>query len=497
MSLNLYGWLVAFTAGMGGFLFGYEVGIINQVFQMNPFKTFFGLQTYDAATDTYTDTSDNADITGWITFTFLIGAAAGACIVSYPSNAVGRKMTIMLGGFLFMIGVTMETIAGNIATLYAGRIIAGLGVGFMSATVPVYISETAETTVRGRLIAIYQFMITIGIFIATCVNSLIIVYYTDSQGDSEWRLAFGLQFIPCTLMMVALIFLPFSPRWLIYMGRSAEGLSVIAKLRSRPEESEAVQNEFKEIVRSVDEEREIGEGTWKQLFLSKEVRYRNFLGITLQFFQQWTGINVILYFGSDLYAKLGFSRTMSVIGFPLINSAVNMVSTLPGMWLVERQGRKWLMVVGGAGMAVSLILVTVFGQIGSDRGTLASLGVGAIFFIELFTFFFAATWGPVPWVYQSEIFPLRHRAKGTSTATVSNWVWNAVVSKVAPLILAKINYYTYIIFGGFCVAMAIFTAIATPETKGLTLEQIEEVFNGEGRKKSEMGEIVQATDIRA
>jgi MFS family permease len=233
---------------------------------MNPFKTFFGLQTYDAATDTYTDTSDNADITGWITFTFLIGAAAGACIVSYPSNAVGRKMTIMMGGFLFMIGVTMETIAGNIATLYAGRIIAGLGepqhsppmgcltiagVGFMSATVPVYISETAETTVRGRLIAIYQFMITIGIFIATCVNSLIIVYYTDSQGDSEWRLAFGLQFIPCTLMMVALIFLPFSPRWLIYMGRSAEGLSVIAKLRSRPEESEVVQNEFKEIVRSV------------------------------------------------------------------------------------------------------------------------------------------------------------------------------------------------------------------------------------------------------
>lgn len=154
----------------------------------------------------------------------------------------------MLGGAAFLVGIAMETIAGNIATLYCGRIIAGVGVGLMSATVPLYISETADTSVRGRLIAIYQLMITIGIFIATCVNSLIIQYYGEGHGDAEWRLAFGLQFVPCALMMTSLLFLPFSPRWLIYMGRSVEGLSVISKLRGKPEESELVQNEYKEIV---------------------------------------------------------------------------------------------------------------------------------------------------------------------------------------------------------------------------------------------------------
>jgi len=488
MGLNIYGWLVAFTAGMGGFLFGYEIGIINQVFQMHPFKTFFSTETL-LADGTYVATAEAADIQGWITFTFLIGAAAGALAVSYPSNAIGRKWTIQMGGGAFLIGIAMETIAGNLATLYLGRIVAGVGVGLMSATVPLYISETAETEIRGRLIAIYQLMITIGIFIATCVNSLIIVYYGDVKGDSEWRLAFGLQFIPCCLMMMALIFLPFSPRWLIYMGRSVEGLAVIARLRQKPEESESVQNEYKEIVKSVDDERDIGEGTWTQLFTDPAVRYRTFLGVTLQFFQQWTGINIILYFGADLFQALGFSFTMSVIGFPLINSAVNMVATLPGMWLIEKSGRKALLVIGGFGMGVSLILVCIFGQIGYNNHTLDTLGIGAITFVLVFVVFFGATWGPVVWVYQSEIFPLRYRAKGTSAATVSNWVWNAVVSKIAPLILAKISYYTYIVWAGFCVIMAIFTIFCVPETKGLTLEQIEVLFGAaEDKKQTELTE---------
>jgi len=488
MGLNIYGWLVAFTAGMGGFLFGYEIGIINQVFQMHPFKEFFGTE-YLAADGTYKATNEAPDIQGWITFTFLIGAAAGAAVVSYPSNAIGRKWTIQLGGVAFLIGIAMETIAGNLATLYLGRIVAGVGVGLMSATVPLYISETAETEIRGRLIAIYQLMITIGIFLATCVNSLIIVYYGDVKGDSEWRLAFGLQFIPCCLMMVALIFLPFSPRWLIYMGRSVEGLAVIARLRQKPEESEAVQNEYKEIVRSVDEERDIGEGSWVQLFTDPAVRYRTFLGVMLQFFQQWTGINIILYFGADLFTALGFSFTMAVIGFPLINAAVNMVATLPGMWLIEKTGRKALLVVGGFGMGVSLILVCIFGQIGKNNNTLGQLGIGAIVFVLVFVVFFGATWGPVVWVYQSEIFPLRYRAKGTSAATVSNWVWNAVVSKIAPLILASINYYTYIVWAGFCVIMAVFTIFCVPETKGLTLEQIEVLFGAaEDKKQVELTE---------
>eukprot|EP01117_Protostelium_nocturnum_P014667 TRINITY_DN5602_c0_g1_i1.p1 TRINITY_DN5602_c0_g1~~TRINITY_DN5602_c0_g1_i1.p1 ORF type:complete len:475 (+),score=128.14 TRINITY_DN5602_c0_g1_i1:151-1575(+) len=473
---------------MGGFLFGYEIGIINQVFVMEPFETAFGLSSRNAA-GVLENTAEKADISGWITFTFLIGAAAGACFVAYPSNAIGRKMTIMLGGGFFLIGVAMETIAGNIATLYLGRIVAGVGVGVMSATVPLYISETSETSVRGRLIAAYQFMITIGIFVATCVNSLIIVYYGDQKGDAEWRLSFGLQFIPCVAMMVSLYFLPFSPRWLSYVGRNDEALGVIAKLRQLPAEHVDVKKEYTEIITAVEEEKSLGEGSWVQLFMDPKVRYRTFLGITLQFFQQWTGINIILYFGTELYEALHFSRQMSIIGFPLVNSAVNMVATVPGMWLVERAGRKFLMVAGGFGMAISLILVTVFGQVDVNR-----LGPGAITFIMVFTIFFASSWGPVVWVYQSEIFPLRYRAKGTAASTVSNWVWNAIVSKIAPLILAKINYYTYLIWGGFCIAMALFALFCVPETKGLTLEQIEVLF---GNTPNDDLKIVRPSDVES
>jgi sugar porter (SP) family MFS transporter len=336
---------------------------------------------------------------------------------------LGRKWTIMLGGISFMVGVAMETVAGNIATLYLGRVVAGAGVGFMSCCVPLYIAETAKTSIRGRLIAVYQFMITIGIFIATCVNSLILKFYGESHGDSEWRLAFGLQFVPCALMLLSLLFLPFSPRWLAYVGRDKEALAVVAQLRGKPDTAESVLEEYEEIVTAVNEEKAIGEGTWVELFIDPAVRYRTFLAISLQFLQQWTGINIILYFGSDLYAALGFSEDMSNIGFPLINNAVNMISTLPGMWLIEVIGRKLLMVVGGLGMAVSLALVCVFGEVGDSQGTLDRLGIGAITFILVFTVFFAATWGPVVWVYQSEIFPLRHRAKGTSAGTVSNWTW--------------------------------------------------------------------------
>jgi MFS family permease len=218
--------------------------------------------------------------------------------VYYPSNLLGRKFTILIGGAAFMVGVAMETVAGNIATLYLGRVVAGAGVGFMSCCVPLYISETAKTSIRGRLIAVYQFMITIGIFIATCVNSLILKYYGDSAGDSEWRLAFGLQFVPCAFMMASLLFLPFSPRWLAYVDREEEALAVVAQLRGKPLDDDSVLAEYKEIIDGVHQEKEIGEGSWLQLFIDPAVRYRTVLAIALQFAQHWTGINVILFFGS-------------------------------------------------------------------------------------------------------------------------------------------------------------------------------------------------------
>jgi len=467
--MKVYSWLIAFASGVGGFLFGYEIGIINQIFTMPNFTTTFGLDYYNSQGQ-LSSTDDADDIQGWITFIFLIGCAVGAAIVSYPCDMIGRKRTIHEGSLFFIVGSILQTSAHNIGTLYAGRFIGGLGIGQMSAVVPLYISETAETEIRGRLISIYQFMITIGIFIASCANSIILTYVT---GEPEWRLAFGLQLIPAAFLVFIIAILPFSPRWLLYKGRTDQARTTLAKLREVPETDSKLQVEFDEINRSVEEDRAIGDAKWSEL-LEPSVLYRCFLGVTLQFFQQWTGINVILYYGSSLFANMGFPAADSSIAFVLADNAINMLATLPGMWLVERTGRRSLLIWGGFVMAFAHYMVCMFVGISDNVDKPAAWG--AIIFVFVFIIAFAATWGPVVWVYQSEIFPLRVRAKGTSVSTVSNWTWNAIISKISPIILKDIDFYTYLIFGSFCVAMGIFAIFAVPETKGKSLEEIDEIF---------------------
>ncbi|PRP83100.1 hypothetical protein PROFUN_09779 [Planoprotostelium fungivorum] len=470
-SINLYGWLVSLTAGLGGFLFGYEVGIINQILTMLPFQLFFNMVEMDPTSGHYINSADRADTEGWITFTFLIGAAAGALFVSYLMNAIGRKRTIILGGSVFLVSVVLQTIATSPSLLYLGRVGAGIAVGLESATVPVYISETAPTAIRGRLIGLYELMINIGIFVATCVNSLIILWVGDQGGNFEWRLSLGLQVIPCVLMMSAMSVMPYSPRYLIYRGDKQQGLKSLAKLRSREISDEFLQREYEEILTSIDEQKRLGEASWKSLFIDRKIRFRTFLGITNQFFQQWTGINVILYFGSTLFDAMGFSPMLANIGFPIINSLIKVFATLPGMYLIEKMGRRKLMIVGGIGMSISLLMVTLFGQIGQSRNTLDTLGTGAITFVLSFTLFFGSTWGPVVWVYQAEVFPLRYRAKAVSASTISNWVWNAIVSKIAPIMMSRHGFMSYLLWAGFCFVMSLYAYFFVAETKGLSLEQ--------------------------
>jgi len=475
--MKLYNWLIAFAAGVGGFLFGYEIGIINQIFSMDDFVLRFGIQHY--VDGELVDTSGGPDIKGWITFIFLIACAVGAAVVSYPADYLGRKRTIHIGSCFFIIGSILQTSAQKLSMLYVGRFVGGLGIGVMSAVVPLYISETAETHVRGSLISIYQLMITIGIFIASCVNSIILTYAT---GEKEWRLAFGMQIIPALFLVLIISTLPYSPRWLLFKGRIDEARATLSKLRELPEKDPGFAAEFEEVNASVEADRAIGTARWGEL-LEPSVLLRLVIGVVLQFFQQWTGINVILYYGTTLFKNMGFSGADSSIAFVIANNAINMLATIPGMWLVERAGRRILFIYGGLIMGFAHFMVTLFVGL-SDHGH-PSLSWGGIVFIFVFLIAFAGSWGPVVWVYQSEIFPLRVRAKGTSVSTVSNWVWNAIISKIAPIMLANITFYTYLIFGGFCVAMAFFALIFVPETKGKALEEIDEIFDNKVGKSKE------------
>ncbi|OQV25459.1 Hexose transporter 2 [Hypsibius exemplaris] len=464
---KFYNYLVAVASAMGGFLFGYEIGIIDQVLHMEGFGLIFGLK--EKLQNTTIDTAQNPEVTGWITSTFLLGCVVGAAVSGVLTDSIGRRFSILIGSLLFVIGGAMQTGASVIGVLYAGRVVSGGGVGLMSAAVPLYIAETAPTETRGRLISIYQLMVTFGILIASCVNAAILSTLT---GELEWRLAMGMQIIPAAILLLLIIILPFSPRWLVAKKRDAEALTVLARLRNAPEKSEVVQTEFRGIKQEQDEEDAAGSVSWLEL-LQKGVRMRVFLGSMLQLFQQWTGINVILYYAATLFTNMGFSMTDSSVTFVVVNAAINFIATFPGMWLVERIGRTKLMIGGGLLMGLSHCLICLF--IGLTP-RLPSLSWGAVIFIYVFTIAFAASWGPVVWVYQSEIFPINCRAKGTSICTISNWAWNAIIAKITPIFFRQISFYTYLIFGGMGFVMAAFVFFFVPETEGKSMEEMDKVF---------------------
>eukprot|EP01113_Clastostelium_recurvatum_P047766 TRINITY_DN8576_c0_g1_i2.p1 TRINITY_DN8576_c0_g1~~TRINITY_DN8576_c0_g1_i2.p1 ORF type:complete len:552 (+),score=101.48 TRINITY_DN8576_c0_g1_i2:29-1657(+) len=473
---NMYSYIVAFAAGMGGFLFGYEIGIIDQVLTMPGFALMFGLKeiSYDdhGGDGILVSTPASADITGWITFSFLVGCVLGAAFSSYLTDAIGRRFSIFGGGTMFMIGGILQAASSSLYMFYTGRFISGMGVGLMSAAVPLFIAETARSSVRGKLISIYQLMITFGIVVASCINAIII---STTSGDLEWRLALAIQVIPAFVLWGLIIILPFSPRWLLMRGKIDLSRRTLARLRSLPVDSPEIEKEFRDILEGYELEKRVGEASLREL-LRKGIRNRVVLAITIQMLQQWTGINVILYYASSIFESMGFGVDNSSKLFVIVNSFVVFFATIPGIWLVERVGRKRCLVVGGLALGLSHLGVALFYGLSLRVQTSPSLAWGAVICIYLFTLSFASTWGPIAWVYQSEIFPLRVRAKGQALGTMSNWVWNAIIAKISPLLLANIGYYTYVIFGGMGIIMCLFVLFFIPETRGRTLEEMDEVF---------------------
>jgi sugar porter (SP) family MFS transporter len=466
MGSSVYSYFVAFASAMGGLLFGYEIGVIGQVLSMFSFNKYFGavLDTLDAdGNHTRTDTYYFSQ--AMVPFTFVVGCCIGAIFSTWSCDAFGRKRPIIFSGVLFLVGGVLQTIATNLTVFYVGRVMGGISIGILSAAVPLYISETSPTEVRGRMISVQQLMITLGIVIANIVNAIIT---SQLQGQElEWRVALAMQNVPALILCLLMFFMPMSPRWLATHDRNSEALSTIAKLRSSSVNAAGVQSEYKEIVESVEFERTIGTGTWGELF-SGTMTKRTFRAFVMQTFQQWTGINVVMYFQGQLVQAMGFNLATAAVPAGIAVSAVNFVSTFPGMYMVERLGRRPLLIWGAVGMAISHLGVMI--------GLKTGFFVIAIIAFFTFIFCFASTWGPVAWVYQSEIFPLRVRSKGTGLATFANWLNNAMIGLFFPYMMASLGENSFLIFTVTCLMMSTFTYFFLPETKGIPLEQMEQIF---------------------
>lgn len=421
-----------------------------------------------------------ADITSWVVTTFLLGCIAGSVLAGWMADAVGRKVSIVLGGLAFTAGGVAQALATSLGMLYASRAVSGVAIGILSMVAPLLIAETAPASQRGMLVALEQLLITVGIFTASVVNAVLYIWFS-SAGDAQWRAALLMQALPGVLLLLVVAPMPRSPRWLASKGRLPAAQAALSRLRGLPPDHPAVTDELAAIRQEIASDTAAAGGvppSWRDL-AAPRARRPIALAVTLQFFQQATGINVALYFAPALWDSLGIDADVAATWLVVANAAVLVVATVPGLLLLEARGygRRGLLIGGGAAMAVMHALVATSIAIaqggGPAAGAFSWVGVGAMF---AFTAAFSATWGPGIWVVQSEVMPLDVRARGGALATLSNWISNAVIGKAAPYCLAAFGPATYGAFAAACVAMTLYVRAYLPETAGVSLEEIGALF---------------------
>ncbi|CAF2604039.1 unnamed protein product [Rotaria sp. Silwood2] len=425
----------------------------------------------------------SSGVSGSVVGLLVVGCFFGALMAGQAGDRLSRKYSIVLFSVIFSIGAAIQAGSFNLIMLLASRFISGVGVGALSMLVPVYQSEIAPKEIRGRLVSLQQWAITIGIAVSFWIN-----YGTDihlSGSSASWRIPLALQIVPAFILGIGILFFPFSPRWLMAHNREDKAMEVLTKIRSASVSSILI--EYNEMKNEIALEREQSVQSYSQLFRAP-LRRRLLLGLGIQLLQQLTGINSIMYYAPEIFKQAGLANRQASLLATGINGCVNILATIPAILFIDKLGRRLVLISGAILMALSMLTIgTVMGIYGhkfvnETTGAVEVLipnktaSYAIIILVYVFVAGFAFSWGPTAWIYCSEIFPLNMRAKGTSLTTAANWAANCAVSFIVPVLLERITYGTYLIFAGFCVIMTILTFLFYPETKGKSLEDMDLVF---------------------
>jgi SP family sugar:H+ symporter-like MFS transporter len=433
--------LVYFFGALGGLLFGYDTGVISgailfisQELRLTPF------------------------LEGLVVASLLLGAAAGAASAGPLSDRLGRRNLIIIAAILFTVGAIGAALAPNVGVLVLFRVVLGLGVGAAALVVPLYLSEIAPTQIRGAISSLNQLNIVVGILLAYIVNALL-------ANAEAWRWMLGLAAVPSLVLLIGMYFLPETPRWLVSQDRDEDARDVLR--RSRNEEE--TEREIREI-REVEEQEEGGLGE----LAASWVRPALVVAIGLAVFQQIIGINTIIYYAPTTLTNVGYGAAAAIYA-NLIIGVVNVLMTLVAIWIIDRVGRKPLLLTGLVGMVASLTVLGLSTLLLSEPSSPTdAVAVITLLCLAGFIISFAATWGPTVWVMLPEVLPLRIRGTAMGVAIFLHWIANFLVSQTFPSLLASVGpgpvFLGYAVIG---VLAFVFVSAFVTETKGRSLEEIE------------------------
>ncbi|KAF8854257.1 sugar transporter [Acephala macrosclerotiorum] len=468
-------------ASIGGVLFGYDQGVISGVLVMNNFGKHFPLLANDAT------------LQGWMVAVLTLGAMFGAFVNGPIADRISRRWDLLLANGVFLVGSVIQCAAVNIPMIFIGRFIAGLAIGQLSMVVPLYLGELAPPNIRGSLVALQQLGITVGIMIAFWLD-----YGTqhiggtgDRQSEAAWRLPLALQCLPSMILAAGTFFLPYSPRWLMSKGREEEVMSTLCRLRRVPATDPRVKLEFLDIKAAcifdsesvtarfpgINSRFTITLKQYQELFIVRHLNRRLIIACLLQIIQQFTGTNAIIYYAPQIFTAIGLTGNSVDLLATGVVGIINFFSTIPAIMFLDRWGRRKVLIVGAINMSIGhLIVGTLFAVYQHSWETHRSAGWAAAVFVWFFIANFA--FRCVNWIMPSEMFPPGVRSKAVGVAISTNWLTNFIVALITPRMLKSITFGTFYFFLVFCLILIVWVYFCVPETKGLRIEEMDQVFGG-------------------
>ncbi|XP_047979001.1 sugar carrier protein C-like [Salvia hispanica] len=461
------------VAAMGGLIFGYDIGISGGVTSMDSFLEKFFPSVYrkekaDKSTNQYCK-FDSVPLT-LFTSSLYLAALASSIVAATVTRKLGRKLSMLFGGVLFCTGALINGFAYSVWMLILGRLLLGAGIGFANQSVPLYLSEMAPYKYRGALNIGFQLSITTGILAANVLN----YGFAKIKGGWGWRLSLGGAMVPALIITVGSLVLPETPNSLIERGSQEKARAELRKIRGVSD----VDEEFDDLVAASVASKKV-EDPWRNL-LQRKYRPHLTMAVMIPFFQQFTGINVIMFYAPVLFKTIGFGASASLMS-AIVTGAVNVVATLVSIVTVDRWGRRFLFLQGGIQMlicqvAVAILIGMKFGVDGNP-GQLPKWYAGVVvMFICVYVAGFAWSWGPLGWLVPSEIFPLEIRSAAQSLTVGVNMIFTFIVAQVFLSMLCHMKFGLFLFFGFFVLVMTFFVYFLLPETRNVPIEEMAMVW---------------------